>query len=84
MEEATELFALQQAMIRAAGRTAPTPTAGAPAAGTPISTAAPGISVVSDEGLALALLAVGTAAGVLAAVLKRGRDGPRPPRSPPR
>jgi hypothetical protein len=78
MEEATELFAIQQAMIRAASRSPPpaptsTGTPGAPASGgTPMA----GLSVMSDEGLALALLAFGTGAGVLSAILKRNRDGP--------
>ncbi|MCI4360252.1 MAG: hypothetical protein L3J91_00955 [Thermoplasmata archaeon] len=78
MEEATELFSVQQGMIRIAARpTAPPPSAsGGGPTGTPSAPSALGISVMSDEGLALALLAFGTGAGVLAAILKRNRDGP--------
>ena len=77
MEEATELFAIQQSMIRSASRPSASPPAPGGPGATPAPTTAGGIAMVSDEGLALALLAVGTASGVLAAVLKRGRDGPR-------
>jgi hypothetical protein len=77
MEEATELFAIQQAMIRAAARapTAPSTASGPTSAPTPGGAPMAGLSVMSDEGLALALLAFGTGAGVLAAILKRNRDG---------
>jgi hypothetical protein len=89
MEEATELFSIQQGMIRAASRSsasaqAAAASAGAPGAAPPASGSIAGLSPMSDEGLALALLAFGTGAGVLAAILKRNRDGPAPerPRAP--
>ena len=83
MEEATELFAIQQSMIRTASRPAPPPRRRDGALHRPDRSrrSTMGISVMSDEGLALALLAFGTGAGVLAAILKRGRDGPIPPPS---
>jgi hypothetical protein len=86
MEEATELFSIQQAMIRAASRASASAQAAAASSGA--AGAAPasggsmaGLSPMSDEGLALALLAFGTGAGVLAAILKRNRDGPAPERA---
>jgi hypothetical protein len=83
MEEATELFAIQQATIRAASRAPPASASMTPGAPPPAgAAAAAGLSVMSDEGLALALLAFGTGAGVLAAILKRNRDGPTGARPP--
>jgi hypothetical protein len=86
MEEATELFSLQQQMIAgalAAARSASASAAAAGAApGSPPSTAPAGTPApvaFNDEGLALSLLAMGAGAGVLAAVLKRAQEGPRRP-----
>lgn len=78
MEEATELFAMQQEMIRrAGGRPAPPPPAPA-APGAPSATAPPPpvATLPADDQLWLGLLAMGAGAGVLAAVLKRAREGP--------
>lgn len=86
MEEATELFSLQQQMVRDALSRIPPPAAG-PAGG---ATPAPGgsrlstLPPMSDEGLAWSLLAIGSAAGILAAILKRAQGGPAPvPRRSP-
>ncbi len=81
MEEATELFSLQQQLLAtlAASRSTapPAPAPGAPAPGP---TASPAVGLpVSDEGLLLGLLAMGAGAGVLAAVMKRAQEGPRKP-----
>ena len=83
MEEATELFAIQQAMIRQASaapvpRPPPTPTV-APTRSAAAPVAAPSADL-SDETLWTLLLALGAGAGLLAAVGKRFRDGgPSPP-----
>lgn len=79
MEEATELFALQQAMIRAGSSRprsppSPPPTASGPAAGGPI---APMLDM-SDDGLAFGLLVLGAGAGIIAALIKRAKEGPTP------
>lgn len=82
MEEATELFAVQQSMIRSASRASARSADPAGAAGTAVPAAGTSrIPPLSDEGLAFALLAIATGAGVLAAVMKRGRGDP-PVRSP--
>jgi len=85
MEEATELFAIQQVMIRSASRasTSRGSATAPPGAVAPTGVPGAGLAVMSDEGLALALLAFGTGAGVLAAILQRGRDGPKPVSSSP-
>jgi hypothetical protein len=82
MEEATELFALQQAMLRTAtARAPPRPApAGAPVA-SPSPMAAVMTSGLSDDGFAWALLALGVGAGLLAATAKRAR-APEPPSAP--
>jgi hypothetical protein len=87
MEEATELFALQQTMIaRAATINAamaspppPPPTADSTVAAPPPRTVTSSGSLpINDETVTLALLGMGVGAGLLAAVLKRARDGPKP------
>ena len=84
MEEATELFSLQQTMIsqatvinRPPSDDAPEPsdTPADPSSGTP----APATAGFSDENVALGLLAMGVGSGLLAAVLKRAQEGPKPP-----
>jgi hypothetical protein len=81
MEEATELFAIQQNMIsRASVMNAPAPPP-PPVDQTeppPSPAPGPGTSPFSDENLAMTLLAMGVGAGLLAAVVKRARDGPKP------
>ncbi|MGI0132926.1 MAG: hypothetical protein ACREDK_07560 [Thermoplasmata archaeon] len=82
MEEATELFAIQQQMIRrapppaptddsATSSTTPTPPAPSPA---DLTVGMPSV----DDALWMTLLTLGAGAGVLAAILKRARDGPLP------
>jgi hypothetical protein len=85
MEEATELFGLQQTMIARASvmNAATPPPPEAPVDSTvpepPARTATTTSSLkVSDETLTLTLLAMGAGAGLLAAILKRSRDGPKP------
>ncbi|MCI4324358.1 MAG: hypothetical protein L3K00_00495 [Thermoplasmata archaeon] len=87
MEEATELFALQQTMIARASvmNNPPPPPPAAPQDST-VATPPPrnvpaggGGLPVNDETITLALLGMGVGAGLLAAVLKRARDGPKPP-----
>lgn len=87
MEEATELFALQQTIIARASvmNVAPSAPPPPPEDSTvpepPARTAMAGSSLtVSDETLTLGLLALGAGTGLLAAVLKRARDGPKPAR----
>lgn len=80
MEEATELFSIQQGMIRAAPSRAE-PTEGGPGGG-PGPAAGRPAPAVSDDSLAMGLLALGTGAGVLAALLKRAKDGPKAPAKP--
>jgi hypothetical protein len=87
MEEATELFALQQTLIARASvmNVAPSPppvdsqdsTVPEPPART---STAPSSLAISDETLTLTLLAMGAGAGLLAAILKRAQDGPKPTR----
>lgn len=79
MEEATELFALQQSILSSLqARSAPPPPPPPATPGSVPSTApgAPAPIRIDDEGLAYGLLLLGAGAGVLAAVLKRTRDGP--------
>jgi hypothetical protein len=84
MEEATELFAIQQTMIsRASVMNQPPPPPPPPDADANAPPATPpspssGGSLFSDENLAMTLLAMGVGAGLLAAVVKRARDGPKP------
>lgn len=80
MEEATELFSLQQQMLAslAAARSAAPSTAGA--AVPRVAGPAPSEAIAfTDEGLMLGLLAMGAGAGILAAVMKRAQEGPRTP-----
>ena len=83
MEEATELFQLQQQMIAAAvaSRTSASPPPSASGnrpsvAPTPTPGSPPAFD---DDSLALSLLAMGAGAGVLAAILRRAQEGPRKP-----
>jgi hypothetical protein len=97
MEEATELFALQQGLIRAAyqgrsGTSAPAPpppptgsSSIPPAGGT--GATGPGISGLfgTDDALLLGLLALGAGAGLMAALGKHMRgEPPARPANPPR
>ncbi|HZY69978.1 MAG TPA: hypothetical protein VFF67_03245 [Thermoplasmata archaeon] len=77
MEEATELFALQQAMLRAAQSALPPPPpppgGSSPALGAtypPTPSGVGGVSITEDS-LWTGLLFFGAGAGVLAAVLRR-------------
>ncbi|MCI4320497.1 MAG: hypothetical protein L3K23_10300 [Thermoplasmata archaeon] len=83
IEEATELFALQQVLIAqaTAASRAPPPApepAQAPPPPPPPTTLGPG--VFSDDNIALGLLAMGVGTGLLAAVMKRAQAGPNPTR----
>ncbi len=78
MEEAIELFALQQALLRAASSASRVPAPAGAAAPTPALSGLP--MRVDDDGLAYGLLLLGAGAGVLAAVLKRSREGPAAPK----
>jgi len=87
MEEATELFALMQAMLRAselARRTAAPAVAGPGGTGPSparVIRAPEGTSNVSDDLFLVGLLAMGAGAGLLAAMARRMTE---PPASPPR
>jgi hypothetical protein len=80
MEEATELFVLQQAMIRAASRPIPPPPPAEPraTAASPIPSEVPRTPItfppVTDETVAYGLLALGAGAGLVAALLKRASE----------
>ncbi|MCI4326976.1 MAG: hypothetical protein L3K16_05000 [Thermoplasmata archaeon] len=84
MEEATELFAIQQTMISRASvmnqvpPPPPPPDVDANAPPAVPSNPSTGGSLFSDENLAMTLLAMGVGAGLLAAVVKRAREGPKP------
>jgi hypothetical protein len=84
MEEATELFSIQQTLISRASvmNQAPPPPPEEAADEAPAPPPAPSgnSSPFSDENLAMTLLAMGVGAGLLAAVVKRARDGPKPTR----
>ena len=80
MEEATELFSIQQAMIRRAPPPPPPDESGTGAAAPPPpqSSAPTGLALPSvDDALWMTLLTMGAGAGVLAAVFKRAQEGPR-------
>lgn len=86
MEEATELFDLmQESMARSFNaRQLPVPPAADAAADTEKRAPPPGaipLSALGDDGVGLGLLALGVGTGLLAAVLKRSAEGPRPTRS---
>lgn len=75
MEEATELFTIQQQLLAAAvARNRSAPVVGARAPGGPSAGGAPGLTL-DEDGFALGLLALGAGAGVLAAILKRAQSG---------
>jgi hypothetical protein len=87
MEEATELFAVQQAMIAQANAMAAAPAIPPPpdSSSQPMIVPAPpatGAAMFSDENVALGLLAMGVGSGLLAAVLKRAQEGPKPKPTP--
>ncbi|HYA11301.1 MAG TPA: hypothetical protein VEH10_06515 [Thermoplasmata archaeon] len=80
MEEATELFALMQAMLRASelaarrAATAPTVPSAAPAAPAAYRGRVPGPSSAPDDMFLVGLLAMGAGAGLLAAMARRLGD----------
>jgi hypothetical protein len=87
MEEATELFGMMQAMLRASETARLMALRAAPmAAPPPVATGAPvppptGVRVVassSDDFLLMGILALGAGAGLLAAMTKRIQEGPAP------
>lgn len=87
MEEATELFSVQQGMLRLAqarAASASPPTVGA----APSGARTPGGGIVpvtvDSESVAYGLLLLGAGAGLLAAVLKRSQQAEPPARSVPR
>ncbi|HUI38143.1 MAG TPA: hypothetical protein VLY85_00770, partial [Thermoplasmata archaeon] len=76
-EEATELFEiLQGALARAVTATAPAPAPAAPPPPTPRAPSESRLPALADETLGLSLIAMGAGAGLLAAILKRGQEGP--------
>ena len=84
MEEATELFSIQQTLISQATVMNRPPPDDAPDTTTASPTAAssapsPPTAGFSDENVALGLLAMGVGSGLLAAVLKRAQEGPKSP-----
>ncbi|MCI4331808.1 MAG: hypothetical protein L3K19_08215 [Thermoplasmata archaeon] len=84
MEEATELFGIQQAMIRSANAaaTAPrTPSLDTSADVPPPASTGVGPIALSDDLVWISLLGIGAGAGLLGAMVKRFQEGPRPPRS---
>jgi len=89
MEEATELFALMEAMLRASeaarrvATVAPARPMGAPG---PVRPSAPGVAVSSapDDMFLVGLLAMGAGAGLLAAMARRLGEAAPPPREPER
>ncbi len=92
MEEATELFGIMQAMLRAAEtarqlaiRAVPvaplSPPLGAPPPTPPTPVRA--LANTSDDFLLMGILAMGAGAGLLAALARRMQEGPAsPPASP--
>ena len=83
MEEATELFGiLQDTLARTIARqpspgSAPMPPPRPPEGTTP---SGPAVPAITDETLALSLIALGAGAGLVSAILKRHAEGPKPPR----
>ncbi|MCI4319111.1 MAG: hypothetical protein L3J87_04215 [Thermoplasmata archaeon] len=83
MEEATELFSLQQGLLNAARAAA----ARAPAASATTASRLAGVPTLpmpmalSDDTLWTGLLFAGAGAGLLAAVLRRATEGPKPAES---
>lgn len=90
MEEATELFALQQAMIRAAYQPAPSssrappPPPPPPSASSPTASVAPLRPMLSDDAFLLGLMAIGAGSGLIAALIKRSQELSPGVRSPER
>ncbi|MCI4317930.1 MAG: hypothetical protein L3J96_05270 [Thermoplasmata archaeon] len=84
MEEATELFSIQQSMIRSSLRVPPPPPGDAGTSQIPPPPVNPALGLPSaDDSLWMTMLAMGAGAGVLAALFKRARDGPISDPSPP-
>jgi hypothetical protein len=79
MEEATELFSLQQGLLNAArlaaSRSVPPPSPTTPRAPVPPSVPTP--MAISDDTMWTGLLFFGAGAGLLAAVLRRATEGPK-------
>ena len=83
MDEATELFEIQQNTLARAMAQAQTPepapepssTEGAPPSGTGSATPSAGAPV--DDVFWMGLIAAGAGAGLIAAVLKRAQEGPK-------
>jgi hypothetical protein len=79
MEEATELFSIQQQLLANAISTRSAPSTSSEGS-VPSQGPSPTASMVfNDDSLALSLLAMGAGAGILAAVVKRAQEGPRKP-----
>src|SRR5580658_9248573 len=82
IEEAQELYELQQALILRLSSPPPTRTAPPPpTAEGPAAPAAPAVRPTAtfslgDDALWLGMLGLGASAGVLAAILKRNQEGP--------
>ena len=84
MEEATELFAIMQAMIRAAPSAPPPPPPPSDDGSiAPAPVTAAGITAWSGDADWLLILGLGAAAGLGTAVMKVLRDGPGPRRTDP-
>jgi hypothetical protein len=82
MEEATELFQIQQQLIQGMLPPAGTPAPTSPAAPAPPSAPGSGLSLrLSDDTVGVGLVALGAAAGLLAAMLARAESNRRGPSS---
>jgi hypothetical protein len=81
MEEATELFSVQQGLLQAARAAAARSSSSSSTPSVPGLPGAPGQAptplAISDDTLWTGLLFMGAGAGVLAAILRRAQDGPR-------
>jgi hypothetical protein len=84
MEEATELFAVQQSMIRAANAAAAANQASPGVAPGSVTSPSPVVGPIglSDDLVWISLLGIGAGAGLLAAMVKRFQAGPPPVSSP--
>ncbi|HTT25373.1 MAG TPA: hypothetical protein VMH90_00220 [Thermoplasmata archaeon] len=81
MEEATELFAIQQAMIRSSASAPPPPPPPPPPGGSSGGTGPGGVRALGEDADWVMFLGLGMGAGLAAALMKR-LGGPPPTKSP--
>jgi hypothetical protein len=79
MEEATELFTLQQQILRAQAMRLPPPPPPPPGPGIPRVATSTGLSGMDQDLFWVGLPALAAAAGIFAAMLKRSHSPPGPP-----